>query len=90
MRVAVEIVLSDDEVVDLSKFSKSRSVSVRLAERSRIVLLAGKGMTNEEIGFELGITRQKAGRCENVMQREELRHPPGCVSAGAQTDNQFT
>ena len=62
MRVAVEIVLSDDEVLDLSKFSKSRSVSVRLAERSRIVLLAGKGMTNEEIGFELGITRQKAGR----------------------------
>jgi DNA-binding NarL/FixJ family response regulator len=29
---------------------------VRLAERSRIVLLAGKGMTNEEIGDELGIT----------------------------------
>ena len=62
MRVAVEIVLSDDEVVELSKLSKSRSVSVRLAERSRIVLLAGKGMTNEEIGKELGITRQKAGR----------------------------
>jgi transposase len=33
-----------------------------LAERSRIVLLAGQGMTNEEIGDELGITRQKAGR----------------------------
>ena len=62
MRVAVEIVLSDDEVLALSKLSKSRSVSVRLAERSRIVLLAGKGMTNEEIGNELGITRQKAGR----------------------------
>ncbi len=62
VRVAVEIVLSDDEVLGLSKLSKSRSVSVRLAERSRIVLLAGKGMTNEEIGFELGITRQKAGR----------------------------
>jgi transposase len=62
VRVAVEIVLSDDEVLELSKLSKSRSVSVRLAERSRIVLLAGKGMTNEEIGKELGITRQKAGR----------------------------
>ncbi len=62
MRVAVEIVLSDDEVRELSKISKSRSVSVRLAERSRIVLLAGKGLTNEEIGDELGITRQKAGR----------------------------
>ena len=62
MRVAVKIVLSDDEVLELSKLSKSRSVSVRLAERSRIVLLAGKGKTNEDIGQELGITRQKAGR----------------------------
>jgi hypothetical protein len=62
VRVAVEIVLSDDEVLELSKLSKSRSVSVRLAERSRIVLPAGKGMTNEEIGKELDITRQKAGR----------------------------
>jgi len=62
VRVAVEIVLSDEEVMRLRKISKSRSVSVRLAERSRIVLLAGKGMTNEEIGDELGISRQKAGR----------------------------
>ena len=62
MRIAVEITLSDDEVADLRKLSKSRSVSVRLAERSRIVLLAGNGMTNEEIANELGITRQKAGR----------------------------
>jgi len=57
VRVAVEIILSDDEVRELSRISKSRSVSVRLAERSRIVLLAAKGMTNEEIGDELGITR---------------------------------
>jgi len=62
MRVAVEIALSDEEVVHLSKLSKSRSVSVRLAERSQIILLADAGMTNEEIGYELGITRQKAGR----------------------------
>jgi len=62
MRVAVEIALSDDEVAHLSKLSKSRSASVRLAERSRIILLAGAGMTNAEIGDELGITRQKASR----------------------------
>ena len=62
MRIAVEIALSDDEVAQLNKLSKSRSVTVRLAERSRIILLAGTGMTNEEIGDELGITRQKAGR----------------------------
>jgi predicted transcriptional regulator len=62
MRVAVEIALSDDEVIHLSKLSKSRLVSVRLAERSRIILRASTGMTNEEIGNELGITRQKANR----------------------------
>ena len=62
MRIAVEIALSEDEVAHLNKLSKSRSVSVRLAERSQIILLAGAGMTNEEIGDELGITRQKAGR----------------------------
>jgi len=62
MRVAIEITLSEEEVAHLSKLSKSRSVSVRLAERSRIILLAGAGMTNEEIGYELSITRQKVGR----------------------------
>ena len=62
MRIAVEIVLSDEEVAHLRKLSKSRSVSVRLAERSRIFFLADAGMTNEEIGCELDITRQKAGR----------------------------
>ena len=68
MRVAVEIVLSDGEVTELSKLSKSRSTSVRLAERSRIVLLAGMGMTNEAIGEALGISRQKAGRWRQRCQ----------------------
>jgi transposase len=62
MRVAVEIALSEEEVAGLKRLSKSRSVSVRLAERSRIILLAGTGMTDEAIGKELSITRQKAGR----------------------------
>ena len=62
MRVATEICLSEDEIQQLTKLSKSRSVSVRLAERSQIVLLAEKGLTNEQIGEKLGISRQKAGR----------------------------
>jgi len=37
-------------------------VSVFLAEHARIILLTGAGMTNEEIGFKLGMTRQKAER----------------------------
>lgn len=62
MRIAVEISLSEDEIHQLARFSKSRSVSVRLAERSQIVLLAAKGLTNEQIAEQLGISRQKAGR----------------------------
>ena len=46
----------------LSKLSKLRSVSVRLDERSQIVLHACAGITNEAIGKEPGITRQKTSR----------------------------
>ena len=62
MRIAVEISLSEDERQQLTRLSKSRSVSVRLAERSQIVLLAAQGLTNKEIGEALGISRQKVGR----------------------------
>ncbi len=62
MRAAVEILLSGEETHQLTRFANSRSVSVRLAERSQIVLFAAKGLTNEQIAEQLGISRQKAGR----------------------------
>lgn len=62
MRVAVAIVLEADERGLLERLSRSRSTPVRLAERSKIVLLAAEGRTNGEIAEELGITRQKVGR----------------------------
>lgn len=62
MRVAVEITLENKERDDLKKLSRSRSASVRLAERSKIVLLAAQGKNNGEIAETLGISRQKAGR----------------------------
>jgi transposase len=62
MRVAVNIVLEAKERQSLKALSRSRSTSVRLAERSKIVLLAAEGKTNGEIADELGISRQKAGR----------------------------
>jgi len=37
-------------------------VSVRLAQRASIVLLAADGLENKQIGARLGITRQTAGR----------------------------
>jgi transposase len=62
MRVAVNIELEAKERQRLQRLSQSRSTSVRLAERSRIVLLASEGKTNGEIAEQLGISRQKAGR----------------------------
>ncbi len=62
MRVAAEIALETKECEQLNRLSRSRSTSVRLAQRSKIVLLASAGKTNGEIAEELGITRQKVGR----------------------------
>lgn len=62
MRAAVEINLDEKEQAMLKRLSRARATSVRLAERSRIVLLAADGKRNGDIAQELGITRQKAGR----------------------------
>ena len=62
MRIAQSIELSAEEKDHLEKLSRGRRVSVRLAERASMVLLAAEGMNNQEIGQSLGITRQKAGR----------------------------
>ena len=62
MRIAQSIELNAEEKDHLEKLSRGRRVSVRLAERATIILLAGKGKNNQEIGQALGITRQKAGR----------------------------
>ena len=55
MRVAIEVVLSDEERVELKKLVRSKLTSVRLAQRARIVLLAGDGMLSKDIAQELGV-----------------------------------
>jgi len=47
---------------ELRAWARGRSVSVRLAERARIVLLASQGRQDKEIAVLLGMTPQKAGR----------------------------
>ena len=46
--------------------------AVRLAERSRIVLLAAGGLDNQEIAAKLDITRQKAGRWRDRFVEDGL------------------
>jgi len=62
MRVAPEIVLSEAERAELTKLSQSKRTSVRLAQRSRIVLLAAQGLQNDEIAAQLGAGRVQVAR----------------------------
>src|SRR5215208_95228 len=58
MRVAAAVELSDEERQQLEKQARARSVSVRLAQRSKMILLAATGLSDLKIGVELGVKRQ--------------------------------
>ncbi len=62
MRVAPEIVLTDEERIELSKLTRSQLSSVRLALRARIVLLAADGMQSKDIALHLGVGRAQVSR----------------------------
>ncbi len=54
MRQATPIVLTDEQREELERLSRGRRVSVRLAQRASIVLLAADGLENKQIGELLG------------------------------------
>jgi len=62
MRVAPDIVLTDDEKAQLERLIRSRLTSVRLVQRARIVLLAAAGKQNKEIAAALAIGRVQVSR----------------------------
>ena len=61
MRVAAIIRLSDSDKQILEKNKNSKAVSIRLCERSTIVLLSAEGLNNKEIAKKLNITPNKVG-----------------------------
>jgi transposase len=62
MRVAPQVMLTDEQRSRLQSAAKGRSVSGRVAERASIVLLAAEGRQDIEIAQKLSITRQTAAR----------------------------
>jgi transposase len=62
MRIAAAIELSDEQRQQLEKRARARSVSVRVAQRSKMILLAATGMSDSKIGTELGVKRQTVAR----------------------------
>jgi transposase len=57
MWVAAAISLTEEEREQLERCARGRSVSVRLALRARIVLLAASGLENQEIARQVGTGR---------------------------------
>jgi transposase len=62
MRVARAVVLQEDVRRRLGQHARGRSTPVRVALRSRIVLLAGEGLQNEQIAAEMGIAPRTVAR----------------------------
>src|SRR5829696_5384438 len=62
MRVAAEVKLSDEQREQLEKQARARSVSVRLAQRSKMILLAAEAIPDLKIAAELGVARQTVAR----------------------------
>src|ERR1035437_7222859 len=55
MRVAAAIALSDETRFRLEKLARGRSTPGRIAQRSRIVLLAGDGLRNKQIAERMDV-----------------------------------
>lgn len=66
MRVAPEIMLTDEERTKLTRLVRSKLTSVRLAQRAHIVLLAPNGMQNKDIPEQLEIGRVQVSRSRTV------------------------
>ena len=65
MRVAARITLSESDKKILDRNTTSRAVSIRLSERSKIVLMAAAGLENKAIAQQLDIPPNMVGKWRN-------------------------
>ncbi len=65
MRAAASITLSESDQKILEKNTRSRAVSIRLSERSEIVLMAAAGLENKAIAQRLNVPPNKVGKWRN-------------------------
>ena len=73
MKIAPAIELTEKERVTLQGLSRGKKVSVRLAERSAIVLLAAEGNENIAIAAQLKMTRQKVARWRDRYAKQGIK-----------------
>lgn len=93
MREAVKIGLSDSDKQQLEKNTRSRAVSVRLSERSKIILLAAEGHENKDIAQRLNIPPNRVGLWRNRFSEGGIKaiskdRPRGANQGGKDTLHQ--
>lgn len=65
MRRAPAVELNPEQKAALERLARQRSISARLVERARIVLLAARGLENQQIATDMRVTPEKAARWRN-------------------------
>ena len=70
---AKSIEVSPRQRAALESIERASSTSQQLAERSRVVLLAAKGSSNEGIGRALGVDRQRVRRWRDRWSKSGAR-----------------
>jgi len=65
---AAKVPLSEKQLELLHKISRETTASVRLVQRSRIILLAFEGWLNEEIADEVSLNQRPVGRWRRRWQ----------------------
>lgn len=58
MRIARPVLLSDAQRGQLRSIANSKTVTVRFAQRAKMILLAGEGLQDKQIAAHVGVRRQ--------------------------------
>jgi hypothetical protein len=88
MRIAAAIELSDEQRQQLEKQARARSVSVRVAQRSKMILLAATGLSDLKIGAGLGREATDRGAlAQSVYPNGNGRHRERCAPSWPQATN---
>lgn len=93
MRIAAAVELSEEDGKKLKRLSLSRSISVGLHQRVRIVLMASEGKTNKEISAELGLSQPTVSLWRSRFAEEgikgiEKERPRGGNHGGKSSEEQ--
>ena len=93
MRIAAKIILYDPDKKILEKNTTSSAVSMRVSERSRIVLLSAQGLDNKVIAQQLNIPPNEVGKWRNRYAEGGIKsvsneRPRGANHGGKDTSKQ--